>query len=195
MEPPRAVVCGTGFGCRVHVPALRAAGFEVVALVGADAERTQRRAERVAVAHACTSLDDALALGGVAAVTIATPPHTHARLAIAAAAAGVHVLCEKPFALDAAEAAAMLRAAEVAGVTHLVGHEFRWAPERAAVGRAIADGRIGRPRMATLAQIVPLIADPAQRMPGWWFDLRLGGGWLGASSTRSGCGSPTSSRP
>ena len=42
---PIAVIAGTGHGCRVHVPALRAAGFAVAALVGTDAERTRRRAE------------------------------------------------------------------------------------------------------------------------------------------------------
>ena len=49
-----AVVVGTGFGSRVHVPALRNAGFEVVAMVGRDPERTGRRAERLGVATACT---------------------------------------------------------------------------------------------------------------------------------------------
>src|SRR5690348_12474442 len=106
-----AVVVGTGFGGRVHVPALRAAGFDVVALVGTDADRTKRRATRLGVPHACTSLSDALALGGADAVTIATPPDTHAALAIEACDAGRHVICEKPFALDSAEATAMLAAA------------------------------------------------------------------------------------
>ena len=55
-----AVVVGTGFGARVHVPALRAAGFDVRALVGRDAARTARRAERLHIDHACTSLADAL---------------------------------------------------------------------------------------------------------------------------------------
>ena len=50
-EPaPRVAVVGTGFGSRIHVPALRAAGFDVVVLVGTDAERTARRAERAGVA-------------------------------------------------------------------------------------------------------------------------------------------------
>ena len=138
-----AVVVGTGFGCRVHVPALRNAGYDVVALVGRDAERTARRAERLGVAHACTSLAEALAVPGVEAVSIATPPSTHAALAIEACEAGRHVICEKPFSLDAHDAAAMLAAAERAGVTHLVGHEFRWAPDRAVVARAIHDGLIG----------------------------------------------------
>ncbi|HEU5301505.1 MAG TPA: Gfo/Idh/MocA family oxidoreductase [Acidimicrobiia bacterium] len=180
---PRAVVVGSGFGCRVHVPALRAAGFEIAALVGQDPERTGRRAQRAGIGTACTSLADALALPGVEAVTIATPPDTHAALAIEAAEAGRHVLCEKPFALDVAEAEAMLAAAGAAGVTHLVGHEFRWAPERSVVGRAIADGAIGEPRFATFVQYVPLVADPAAKVPSWWFDRSAGGGWLGASGS------------
>src|SRR5260221_1567100 len=126
---PGAVVVGTGFGCRLPGPATRNAGFTVPALVGRDALRTRRRADRLRIPHACASLTDALALDGVDAVTIATPPDTHAALAIEACDAGRHVVCEKPFALDAVEAERMLAAAQRAGVTHLVGHEFRWAPD------------------------------------------------------------------
>lgn len=182
-DRPGAVVVGTGFGCRVHVPALRAAGFDVIALVGQDAERTKRRADRAGVPHAVTSLADAFALAGIDAVTIATPPDTHAALAIEACRAGKHVVCEKPFALNAPEAARMLAAARDAGVTHLVGHEFRWAPERAVVARAIHDGLIGDLRMFTLTQYVALVADLAARVPHWWFDAARGGGWLGASGS------------
>jgi predicted dehydrogenase len=178
-----AVVVGTGFGCRVHVPALRAAGFDVVALVGRDAERTARRAARIGVERVCTSLSDALTIAGAEYVTIATPPDTHAALAIEACDAGRHVVCEKPFALDAGEAVRMLDAATRSGVTHLVGHEFRWAPDRATVARAIHDGLIGDARTFTLAQYVPLVADPAARVPQWWFDAARGGGWLGASGS------------
>jgi predicted dehydrogenase len=180
---PGAVVVGTGFGCRVHVPALRNAGFTVHALVGRDAARTRRRADRLGVPYACATLADALALVDVDAITIATPPDTHAELAIAACEAGRHVLCEKPFALDSAEAERMLAAAQSAGVTHLVGHEFRWAPERALVARAIARGAIGEPRVFSLVSYVPLVADPAAPVPGWWFDGGRGGGWLGASGS------------
>jgi len=178
-----AIVIGTGFGVRVHVPALRAAGFTVVALVGRDPDRTTRRAERLGVPRGLTDLDAALALPGVVAVAIATPPGTHAELAIAAARAGKHVICEKPFAMDTAEAEAMLEAAESAGVTHLVGHEFRWAVERAVAGRAIHDGLLGEPRFATFVSYVPLVADPEANTPPWWFDPSAGGGWLGASGS------------
>jgi predicted dehydrogenase len=89
------VVVGTGFGCLTHVPALRDAGFDVVGLIGRDPARTAERAQRFGIGHALTSLDDGLALPGVDAVTIATPPHTHAALTLKAVAAGKHVLCEK----------------------------------------------------------------------------------------------------
>ena len=89
-----AVVVGTGFGSRVHVPALRNAGLDVIAMVGRDAERTGRRAERLGVPAACTSLAEALALPGADVVSIASPPASHAELALEAVGAGRHVLCE-----------------------------------------------------------------------------------------------------
>jgi predicted dehydrogenase len=176
-------VVGTGFGTRVHVPALRAAGFTVAALVGRDTERTARRAERLGVPQALTSLSDALALPGVVAVTVVTPPNAHHDLVLEAIAAGKHVICEKPFALDTTQAVAMVGAATAAGVTNLVGHEFRWATDRAVAARAIASGAIGEPRLATFIQHVPLVSDPSTRMPTWWFDPAAGGGWLGASGS------------
>src|SRR5580765_6817933 len=110
------VVFGTGFGCYTHVRALRGAGFDVRAVVGRDAAKTATRARLFDVPRGLTSVDDALALSDVDAVTIATPPDTHAELVRAALAAGKHVLCEKPFARDADEARSLLAAADTAGV-------------------------------------------------------------------------------
>lgn len=179
-----AIVVGSGFGTRVHVPALRAAGFDVVALVGRDPDRTARRAERAGIEHSFASVDAALGSGlGFDVVTIATPPVTHESIALAALESGCHVVCEKPFALDAGGARRMVDAADAAGRIALVGHEFRWSTERAVVARAIAAGLIGEPRVASLVQYVPLVADPAARTPEWWFDADAGGGWLGASGS------------
>ena len=177
---PPALVAGTGFGCRVHIPALRAAGFEVVGLIGTDAERTRRRAESSGVPQAFTDLDEAISRTGAKVVNVATPPHTHGPLVMMAISRGCHVLCEKPFARDTGEARTMLEAAQRAGIVHLVGHEFRWTPDRALFARVVAEGLIGKPRLATLIQHMALVASPEARMPAWWFDEQAGGGWLGA---------------
>jgi len=180
---PRAVVVGTGFGCRIQVPALRGAGFEVAALVGTDEARTRERAQANGVAGAYTDMARAVAESGAELVAISTPPYTHAALSIAALEAGCHVLCEKPFARDAAEARAMLEAAEKAGKVHMIGNEFRYVPQRAAVARAIAEGMIGEPRHATILQYSSFLTDFAEDFPEWWFDPDQGGGWLGASGS------------
>lgn len=176
----RAVVVGTGFGVLTHVRALRAAGFEVVALVGRDRMRTASRAEAAGVPLACGSLTEALESSDADAVTIATPPHTHHDLVLEAVEAGRHVVCEKPFARDATEAQEMLAAAERAGVVHQLGTEFRWATGQATATRAVRQGVIGEPRLATFMFDAPVLADPQGEVPAWWGDADQGGGWLGA---------------
>jgi len=177
---PGAVVVGTGFGVLTHLRALRAAGFEVVALVGRDPEKTRKRADQSGVPHGFTSLDEALVLPGVEAVSVATPPHTHCEIVLEAIAAGKHVLCEKPFARDADEAKRMLDAAEKAGIVHLLGTEFRFATGQALATRAVRAGAIGEPRHATFVFHMPALADPTAEVPGWWTESGEGGGWLGA---------------
>ena len=178
------VVVGTGFGCMTHVRALRAAGFEVRALVGRDAEKTSTRAKLLDVPLGLTSVGEALALPGVDAVTVATPPHTHAEITLAALAAGKHVLCEKPFARDAAEARRMLDAAEDAGLVHLLGCEFRFDAGQALLARCVRQGMVGDPRLATFLLHVPLLVDESAEVPGWWADAAQGGGWLGAHGSQ-----------
>jgi predicted dehydrogenase len=182
--PLGVVVVGTNFGCLTHVRALRAAGFAVRALVGRDAVRTVERARRFDVPNACTSLLDALRLDGVDAVTVATPPHSHAEIVRAALAAGKHVLCEKPLARDAAEARALLEAAQAAGLVHLLGTEFRFDTAQALLARQVADGAIGAPRLATWLLHVGVLADATAEVPAWWADAEAGGGWLGAHGSQ-----------
>ena len=180
---PAALVVGTGFGCRIQVPALRAAGFEVAGLVGSDPARTAERAAANGVAQAFTDLDEAITRTQAQAVAVSTPPHLHGPLVLAALERGRHVLCEKPFARDASEARLMLDAARRAGVVHLIGHEFRWTPERAALARIIAQGGIGEPRLVTLTQHFQYVASPDVQLPHWWLDPGAGGGWLGAAGS------------
>lgn len=178
-NPPRVAVFGTGFGVLTHIPALRAAGLEVAALVGRDPDKTAARAEMFDVPRALVSLDEALALPDVDAVAIATPPNTHFEIAMAAVAAGKHVVCEKPFVRDVEQAQQLFDAAEAAGVVHLLGCEFRFATGQALATRAIAEGAIGEPTLATFIFHMPLLSDASAEVPSWWSRGEEGGGWLG----------------
>ena len=176
-----AIVFGTNFGVNSHVAALRAAGFEVLGLIGRDPERTQERANWANIPHALTSLEEAIALPGVDLVSISTPPHTHAEISLAAFAAGKHVVCEKPFARDLAEAEKMLEAARSAGVVHVIGHEHRFDTTQSLANLSVREGVIGEPRMMTHLMELPMFADEKAEVPAWWGDASQGGGWLGAN--------------
>lgn len=179
LHGPRVAVAGTNFGCQAHVRALRAAGFEVVALVGRDERRTQERAEAFGVPQALTSFDAALELPGLDAVAISTRPETHRQLTLQALAKRKHVICEKPLALSAADAREMLEAARRAGVVHMVEHQFRFRPHDIALRRAVQAGELGALRHATYILDASICADPARMgIPQWWYESRRGGGWL-----------------
>jgi predicted dehydrogenase len=178
------VVVGTGFGCLTHARALRAAGLDLQALVGRDPAKTVARAARFEIPLATTDLDEALALPGVEAVTVATPPHAHASVVRACLAAGKHVLCEKPFARDLAEARQLHELAEASGLVTLLGTEFRFDTGQALLARAVADGLVGDPKIITVLLHVGALADPDAEVPDWWADAAHGGGWLGAHGSQ-----------
>jgi predicted dehydrogenase len=182
-SPLRVVVAGTGFGCRIQVPALRGAGFEVVGLVGTNAARTAERAIANGVAKAFIDLGKAIDATSPDVIAISTPPFTHGPLSILALERGCHVLCEKPFARDSKEAKVMFEAARKSGKVHVIGNEFRFLPQRATVARAISEGMIGEPRLASLVQIMGFLSSFEADFPDWWFDPAQGGGWLGASGS------------
>lgn len=168
----------------MHVPALRAAGFDVVALVGRDPARTTARASELGVAHGVTELAEALSLvSDPVVVTAATPPDSHVEPVLDALVAGAHVLCEKPFALSSADAERMVRAAADAGTIALVGCEFRWAMDEALAGRLIRDGAIGVPQVAAFVQHSGLVANglPQAFNGDWWLDASRGGGIINAA--------------
>jgi predicted dehydrogenase len=82
----------------------------------------------------------------VDAVVIATPNFTHAEIAIAAAAAGKHVLCEKPLGTSADQARAMYEAARDAGVVHMTAFTYRFAPSMRYLKHLLESGALGVPR-------------------------------------------------
>ena len=87
-------------------------------------------------------MTDLLACPEVDAVVIATPNYLHREIALAALSAGKHVLCEKPLALDAAEAGSMAAAAEASGLTHMTAFTYRYAPALQQAKRLVEGGRM-----------------------------------------------------
>ena len=109
-----------------------------------DLEKATQRAEMIAGARAVTSLDLVLADPDIDAIEICTPHHLHAEIAIAAARAGKHILCQKPLAKTLAECDAMIAAAQAAGVVLYYGETNRTMPAAQALKQVINDGRIGQ---------------------------------------------------
>jgi len=129
-----------------HIPGLRShPQAEVVALYSRDLQRARAMADRCGVPEATDDLDALLARSDVDAVTIVSSNDQHKPYALAALAAGKHVLCEKPMALTTAEAADMTRAARKSGLVHMMGFTFRHTYCLEELRRRVVAGEIGTP--------------------------------------------------
>lgn len=178
-------IIGASFAKAAFLPALRhVPGAEVVALASARMESARGAAEAFDVPHAYDDWEAMLAAHDLDLVCIATPTVLHEPQTLAAIAAGAHVLCEKPTAMDAAEAARMLAAAEAAGRIHMIDHELRFNPNRKRIAELISEGALGEIRHANISNIGKSWSDPASRPSGdWWSLAEMGGGRLGANGS------------
>jgi len=136
------------------IAAIRAVGGEIVGVMSADAGRGQKYAAEFAIPMATTSL--AQLFEACEAVYVATTNDLHRAQVLAAARAGKHVLCEKPLALNLADAREMVAACKAAGVVMGTNHHLRNAATHRAMREAIAEGRIGRPLFARVCHAVYL---------------------------------------
>jgi predicted dehydrogenase len=116
---------------------------EMVAICGRDEAAVREAAQRLGWREVETDWRRLVARPDIDLVDVSTPNNLHAEVAIAAAEHGKHVLCEKPLALDLAQARRMLDAVRRAGVVHMVCHNYRFAPAVQFAKRLIDEGRIG----------------------------------------------------
>jgi 1,5-anhydro-D-fructose reductase (1,5-anhydro-D-mannitol-forming) len=138
------------------IGAIRAEGGEPVAVLSSDAARGRAYAAENGVARNHDSLEALLADPEVGIVYVSTTNELHKPQVLAAAAAGKHVLCEKPLALTVADARAMVEACAAAGVVMGTNHHLRNAATHRAMRDAVAQGRIGRPMFARVFHAVHL---------------------------------------
>lgn len=114
------------------------------AIAGRNEEGVRKAAKELGFESYETDWRELIKRDDIDLIDIVTPNHSHAEIAIAAAEAGKHVICEKPLALNAEEAERMLAAAEKNGVIHMISHNYRFAPAVQYAKKLIEEGRLGK---------------------------------------------------
>lgn len=146
-----------GISGYVHLPGLRLTSLaEIVALCDSNPDLLRQRAQEYGVEQTFTDYNELLQYPGVDAVVIATPTVLHAPIALAAVAAGKHVLVEKQLAMNYAEAVRMYEAAERAGVRHMTAFTYRFVPGMRYLKHLLGQGTIGLPRHLRVARLMDL---------------------------------------
>ncbi|MEV5397056.1 Gfo/Idh/MocA family oxidoreductase [Streptomyces cellulosae] len=136
---------------------------EMAVICGRDADAVRAAAGRHGWAEAEIDWRALVERDDIDLVDICTPGDSHAEIALAALAAGKHVLCEKPLANTVAEAEAMARAAQEArdrGQAAMVGFNYRRVPATALARRMVKEGRIGTLRHVRVAYLQDWLVDP-----------------------------------
>lgn len=170
----RVGMVGYGFMGKMHSNAWRQAPYhfplkaklELHTLCGRNAAGVQAARAKLGWQYAATDWRELVESPLIDVVDINTPNDSHAEIALAAAKAGKHVLCEKPLALNVKQAEAMLAAAQKAKVTHMVCHNYRRVPALAQAKRMIAEGALGEIRHFYARYAQDWLVDP--EVPLWW---------------------------
>lgn len=173
MKGLRVAIAGTGMIGRVHARSVLLAGGHLAGVSASTPERAQQAARELGAERAFGSTDELVGAPDVDVVHICTPNHLHVPLAEAALAAGKHVICEKPLALDAAGARRLVQAAEAAGVIATVPFVYRYYPLVREARVRVASGETGALRLVhgTYLQDWLLRAEDDN----WRVDAQLGG--------------------
>jgi len=170
----RTAIIGLGWAAtHRHIPALRKhPAFVLVGVIDGDSHKTRAVAQKYALPHTAQThnLDDVTWLDSIDVLILATPPETHAALAIKALRCGKHVLIEKPFACDESQAAAMAEAAKTSGKTLCVVHNFLFCRAYRKLVHDLAQGRLGL--LTGLSGTY--MCNTENRLPPWHRTLPLG---------------------
>ena len=144
----RVAIIGAGaVSAYHHVPALQLdPRAELAGVCDIDPALLEKRRRDWGVERVTTDPEAVCRDPEIDAVIIATPNFTHRPIAMAAARAGKHVMCEKPLGLNTAEARAMYEVARDAGVAHMIAFTYRFAPAIRYLRHLLQGGALGSPR-------------------------------------------------
>jgi len=148
----RYAVVGLGHISQVAVlPAFRnaAANSELFALVSANSDKLEELGKKYALEHLYSYADYSRALSNIDAVYLALPNHLHREYAVRAAAAGVHVLCEKPMAVTSEDCRAMIKAAHQNHAKLMIAYRLHFEAGNLEAIRLAKSGKLGDLRIFT----------------------------------------------
>jgi len=169
----RAAIAGTGFIGAVHARSARLAGAQLVGVAASSPESARAAAEVLGAGKSYASAEELVLDPDVDVVHICTPNHLHLPLAEAALAAGKHVICEKPLALDAAGAQQLVDVAAGAGLQAGVPFVYRYYPTVREARERVASGQTGPVRLIHGAYLQDWLLRPDDA--NWRVDEQLGG--------------------
>ena len=169
----RVGIAGTGFIGTVHARSARLAGARVVAVAASSPERGEAAAVALRAERAAASAEELVQDPELDVVHICTPNHLHEPLAAAALAAGKHVVCEKPLAMDAAGAELLVAAAAAADRQAAVPFVYRFYPTVREARERVRAGETGRVHLVHGTYLQDWLLRPEDG--NWRVDESLGG--------------------
>jgi hypothetical protein len=180
----RVAIAGLGFGLKVHLPALVDAPLTRPVALWHPRPGRLEQACRATGLDGFGDFDELLSSPDIDAVVIATPPEPRHRLAMAALAAGKHLLLEKPVALDATQVEEIQRTALRRDLRVAVDFEYRAVPLFQQLAALLRQDMVGEPWLVRFDWLMGSRADPS-RPWNWYSQAASGGGVLGALGTHA----------
>jgi predicted dehydrogenase len=178
-QPIRVGLIGVGWGSVVQTPAFRMVpAFEVAALCSRRPERAASAGEKLGIDDVSTDWESFVRRDDLDVISICTPVDLHHQQAMAAIAAGKHVLVEKPVGVDSMQTGEMAAAADAAGVAHAVCFEGRWEPARLKIWEMVRAGHLGEPYMAMTRSGADYWHPTRGLQSEWMYRSDQGGGYL-----------------
>jgi predicted dehydrogenase len=177
-ERVRVGVIGTSWYADIaHLPRVKShPGAELAAICGRNRARAEEMAGKHGIPLVFTDYRNMIEKGSLDALIVSTPDDLHYPMTMDALDAGLHVLCEKPLALNRTQAKGMYEKAEAARVKHMVCFTYRWTPVYRYLKQLVDEGYVGR---CFHCRFSYLAGYGRSAQYGWKFDRRRGLGALG----------------
>lgn len=174
----RIGIIGTSwFSDLMHLPNLQShPNAETVAICGRNRNRAEEMADKYEIPRVFTDYREMIEKAELHGLIIVVPDDLHYTITMDALDAGLHVLCEKPMALNAGQCREMYEKAEAAGVTNMVYFTWRWLPQYRYLKDLVDEGYVGDPFHCIFRYVSGYGRDVQY---GWRFDSKRSNGIIG----------------